>query len=60
MKIKEAAKKLGCTEQFLRLALQDQRFSFGTAVKFKQWSYYICGDALEAYIKGNSIKESEV
>lgn len=39
--VPEAAAIMGVTPQFLRLALQQGRFTFGTAVKFKRWSYYI-------------------
>lgn len=39
--IKQAAAIMGVTPQFLRLGLQQGRFPFGTAVKFKRWAYYI-------------------
>lgn len=54
MLVSEAAKKLGMNTQTLRLALQQGRFDFGTAVKTseKRWTYYICEKRLERYING--------
>lgn len=49
--VKEAAEKLGTTPRFLQLALQQGRFPFGTAVKFKRWSYYINAERLQAYLE---------
>jgi hypothetical protein len=49
--VKEAAKKMGVTEQFIRLGLQQQRFPFGEAVKFEgRWSYYINAKKFEMYM----------
>lgn len=39
--IPEAAKIMDVDPQFLRIALQQGRFPFGTAVKMKRWAYYI-------------------
>ena len=52
--VSEAAKKLGMNTQTLRLALQQGRFSFGTAIKTSEnrWTYYICEKRLERYING--------
>ena len=41
MSVKEAARLTGMTERFIRKGLQDGRFAWGYAVKFKRWSYYI-------------------
>lgn len=42
MTVKEAAKVMGVTEQFIRLGLQQGRFPWGYAVKMKgRFSYYI-------------------
>lgn len=41
LSVKEAARMMGVTQQLLRIALQQGRFPFGTAVKFKRWAYYI-------------------
>lgn len=50
--VEEAAEQLGVTPQFLRLALQQGRFSyFGEAVKFKRWSYYINAERLNEYLR---------
>ncbi len=57
MLVSEAAKKLGMNTQTLRLALQQERFDFGTAVKTseKRWTYFICEKRLERYINGKEV-----
>lgn len=52
--VTEAAKQMEVSAQFLRMALQDKRFSFGAAVKGKggRWSYYINGERFKEYMKG--------
>lgn len=54
MLVSEAAKKLGMNTQTLRLALQQGRFNFGTAVKTSEnrWTYYINPKRLEMYLEG--------
>lgn len=54
MTVQEAAKKLGMNVQTLRLALQQERFTFGTAVKTSpnRWTYYINETRLENYMEG--------
>lgn len=54
MLVSEAAKLLKMNTQTLRLALQQGRFDFGTAVKTseKRWTYYINPDRLERYLNG--------
>ena len=56
--ISEAAAILGVTPQFLRLGLQQDRFPFGTAVKFRRWAYYINSERFCAYIRqqGGNLK----
>ena len=49
--VKEVARALGVTPQFLRLGLQQGRFPFGTAVKMKRWAYYINSERFYAYIR---------
>ena len=49
--VEEAARILGVTPQFLRLGLQQRRFPFGAAVKFKRWAYYINSERFCAYIR---------
>lgn len=40
--VEEAAREMGVTPMFLRLALRRGDVPFGTAVKFeRQWRYYI-------------------
>ena len=42
MTVKEAAKQMGVSEQFIRLGLQQGRFPWGYAVKMrKRYSYFI-------------------
>ena len=50
MKVKEAAKLLGASEQFVRIGLQQQRFPWGYAVKTSsRWSYWINEKKLKEY-----------
>ena len=42
LSVKEAARFMGVSEQFLRIGLQQGKFTFGTAVKTSsRWTYYI-------------------
>lgn len=50
--IREAAERMGIPEQGLRLALQQDRFSFGTAIQGKRWRYYINRERFEKYLIG--------
>ena len=50
--VNEAAAIMGVTPMFLRLALREGRFPFGTAVKFRRWSYYINAERFYAYLQG--------
>ncbi|MBQ8559083.1 MAG: hypothetical protein IJ439_03760 [Tyzzerella sp.] len=51
--IKEAAEILGCTQQFLRVALQQNKFPFGNAIKTSsEYTYYINRGRLMAWMKG--------
>lgn len=50
--VREAAAIMGVTPRFLHLALQQERFPFGTAVKMKgRWSYYINTERFLQYMK---------
>lgn len=49
VKISDAAKLMGCSEQFIRIGLQRQTLPIGHAVKMKQWCYYISKPLLEQY-----------
>lgn len=54
MLVSEAAKELGMSTQTLRLALQQNKFPFGVAVKTspKRYTYYVNRNQLESYLKG--------
>lgn len=51
--IKETARRLSCNEQFLRVALQQGKFSeFGMAVKTSShYTYYINKNRLDEWLK---------
>ncbi|MDO6451886.1 hypothetical protein [Oceanobacillus profundus] len=50
IKIKEAARILGKSEQFIRIGLQQNIFPFGYAVKMSSvWTYHISPKKLEDY-----------
>lgn len=51
--IKEAAKRMRCGEQFIRVSLQRGKFPWGTAEKISsQWTYYINRAAFEKWLAG--------
>lgn len=50
--IKEASAIMGVTPRFLQLALQQNKFNFGTAVEGERWVYYINAEKLLNYMKG--------
>ena len=51
MKVNEAAKRLGKSEQFVRIGLQNERLPFGTAVKVqKKWNYHISDKLFNDYL----------
>lgn len=54
MLVSDAAKELGMNVQCLRLALQQNLFNFGVAVKTseKRYVYYINETRLRAYLEG--------
>ena len=54
--IKEAAKLMGVSQQFVRIGLQQGIFPFGAAVKMSsRYTYYINEEKLLAYISGGAI-----
>ena len=55
--VSEAAKKLGMNTQTLRLALQQNKFPFGVAVKTSEhrFTYYINEEQLKRYLEGGNI-----
>ena len=54
--VQEAARMLGISEQYLRIALRQEKFCFGTAVKLseRRWTYYINRNKLLEYLGGES------
>lgn len=50
--VQTAAKIMGINARFLQMALQQGRFPFGTAVKMKQWAYYINTERFITYMTG--------
>jgi len=48
--VPDAAKEMGVTPMFLRMGLRQGKFPFGTAIKGKRWSYYICATRFYKYI----------
>ena len=49
IKVADAAKLMGVSEQFIRIGLQRNTLPIGHAVKLKQWVYYISRPMLEQY-----------
>lgn len=58
MLVSEAAKRLGMNTQTLRLALQQQLFPFGVAVKTSEhrYTYYVNPICLEKYMRGEYVE----
>lgn len=55
--ILEAAAIMGVTPRFLQLSLQQQKFSFGTAVEGDRWVYYINTERFIKYMKAEDMSE---
>ena len=54
--VTEAAAIMNVDPQFLRIALQQGRFSeFGVAVKMKRWAYYINAERFFSYLSGRGL-----
>lgn len=47
----EASTIMNTDPQMLRIALQQERFPFGVAVKNKRWSYYINTERFIKYMR---------
>ena len=57
--IKEAAKLMGVSQQFIRIGLQHGIFPFGVAVKMSsRYTYYINEEKLLAYIARPIMKDN--
>jgi len=56
--IREAARRMGVPEQMLRIGLQNDKFSFGTAVRGRgRWSYYINRQRFETYMSARDMRQ---
>lgn len=59
--IQQAAKIMGVTPRFLHLGLQNDKFPFGTAVKFeKQWRYYINAERFHKWMSGEDLGDTSI
>lgn len=57
--VKEAAKLMGKSEQFIRVGLRNKRLPFGVAVQMStQWTYYISPKLFYEYIGYKPQKQS--
>lgn len=57
--IKEAAKLMGKSEQFIRVGLRSNRLPFGVAVQLsKQWTYYISPKLFYDYIGHQTVEKT--
>jgi hypothetical protein len=56
--ILEAAGIMDVTPRFLQLALQQNKFPFGTAVEGDRWVYYINTERFIKYMKGEDMSEA--
>lgn len=57
--VKEAAKRMGATEQLVRVGLQQGLFPFGSAIKTStQYTYYITSEALDEFMKRGKTYEA--
>lgn len=55
MTVKDAARLMGKSEQFVRVGLQQGVFPFGYAVKIStKYTYYISDEKIKEYIGGNN------
>lgn len=56
MTIKDASKEMGISEQFLRILIRKDRFSWATATQIKdggRWTYFINEAAFRKYMDGD-------
>ena len=57
--VQEAAAIMEVTPRFLQVALQQERFPFGTGVKMEQWAFYINTVRFILYMEGADLKLSK-
>ena len=55
--VQEAAEVMGITPRFLQLALQQEKFNFGIAVKMEKWSYYINTQKFIDYMENSQARK---
>ena len=55
LKVQDAAAVMGVTPRFLQLALQQDKFPFGVAVRMNRWTYYINTVRFIKYMKGEDM-----
>jgi len=61
LSVKEVASLMGKSAQFVRVGLQNGKFTFGSAVKLSsRWSYHISPALFYEYLNGNGAKEGQV
>jgi len=59
--VKEAARQLGVSEQFVRLGLQRKELPIGAAVKMSsRWTYHISEARLREYVGNGDQKQRTV
>lgn len=59
--VKEAARQLGVSEQFVRLGLQRNELPIGAAVKMSsRWTYHISETRLREYVGNGDQKQRTV
>lgn len=54
--INQAANIMGVSPQFLRVALQQNKFPFGVAVKMKRWAYFIDPNKFNDYLQDRKLR----
>ncbi len=54
LSVKEAAARLGKSQQYIRIGLQRKLLPFGTAVKMSsKWTYHVSPKLLDEYVGKN-------
>lgn len=52
LSVKEAAERMGVSQQFIRLGLQREQLPFGVAIKLSsKWTYYINPARFDEYMR---------
>lgn len=53
--VQEAAEIMNVTPRFLQMALQQERFPFGTGVEMERWAFYINTERFLLYMNGTDL-----